>query len=75
MSRVKAIITPGVLENPGFEAWPPDLTAKGVGVEPIIFIYIEPILRTADDSREEKMAHNTSAVSLVEPTSTTHAEI
>lgn len=37
--RFRLIKTPGVLENPGFEAWPPDLTAKGVLIEPTIFNY------------------------------------
>ena len=38
------------------------------------FHLYEQILRAADGSEEECKAHTTSAVSLVEPTSTTHAE-
>ena len=31
---------PGVLEKPGFEAWPPEMTANFVFVEAMIFIYV-----------------------------------
>ena len=34
LSRVNAICTPGVDENPGFELCPPPLTAKGVQPRP-----------------------------------------
>ena len=36
MRRVREIWTPCVLENPGFEAWPPEMMANGVFVEPTI---------------------------------------
>lgn len=36
--RTSEIKTPGVLENPGFDAWPPAITAKGDRVEPMTLI-------------------------------------
>ena len=68
------ISTPGVLENPGFEAWPPDLTANGVLVEPIIFICMDSYLKKTNHPDKKCVTHTTAAVSLVEPTSTAHAE-
>ncbi len=40
LRRVNEINTPFVLENPWFEAWPPEITANGVLVEAMIFNYV-----------------------------------
>lgn len=36
--RTREISTPGVLEKPGFDAWPPAITANGDRFKPITLI-------------------------------------
>lgn len=69
--RENEIWTPVVLENPGFEACPPDLTANGVRVFPIILIYYQAREWLVVLSATGTGRHTTVAVSSTLPTSTT----
>ena len=52
--RTREINTPGVLEKPGFDAWPPAITANGDRFEPIILIWSDRHIRSRQSHRERR---------------------